>query len=43
MTPLSVGVRLDLRRSNAAAPQHNHRLEVKRPGNGKQGTWKREV
>ncbi|MBZ4631666.1 hypothetical protein GBP94_19910 [Mycobacterium avium subsp. hominissuis] len=40
MTPLSVGVRPDLRCANAAAPQHSRKHELKRTGKGNQGTWK---
>jgi len=35
--------RLGLRRSNAAAPHRNRKLEMKRPGKSNRNAWKREV
>ena len=41
--PERIRARLELRRSNAAAPQRNRKRELKRPGKGNRKNWKREA
>ncbi|AHJ88727.1 hypothetical protein PBI_RHYNO_69 [Mycobacterium phage RhynO] len=42
-SPEQLQARLELRRSNAAAPHRNRKREMKRPGKGSRNAWKREV
>lgn len=41
--PAQLQARLELRRSNAAAPHRNRKREMKRPGKGTRNNWKRDM
>ncbi|QLF84463.1 hypothetical protein SEA_TOPANGA_71 [Mycobacterium phage Topanga] len=41
-SPEQLTARLELRRSNAAAPHRNRKREMKRPGKGSRNAWKRD-